>query len=43
MSELNNRRQNLATRSSEPKVHYTWVEPELTNEKLDVHAKEVRR
>ncbi|WP_299983894.1 hypothetical protein [uncultured Ruegeria sp.] len=43
MSNLNNRLQKLEAHSSEPKVHYTWVEPGSTEEQLEAHVKEVRR
>lgn len=43
MSKLVNRLQKLEAHSSQSKVHYTWVEPGLTEEQLDAHVKGVRR
>lgn len=42
MSKLNNRLQKLEAHSSPPKVHYTWVEPGLTEEQLCEHEQRVR-
>ncbi len=40
---MKKRVRNLESRSSEPKVHYTWVDPGLTDEQLEAHVQEVRR
>ncbi len=42
MPNLTNRLQKLEVHSLKSKVHYTWVEPVLTEEQLNAHVQEVR-